>query len=106
MNRCLCGATVYDPMAEANTELHPEDWIWAVWKHVPGSYTRCTEVRRIEDVPLDRDLAQATTKQMVDLVAYAKMCRRAAITEVWNVLVNAGDLAGARLVRDMIEEVK
>lgn len=134
MNRCICGAAVINLSKDSGL---PDTDSRNIWVHVPGSDTRCTEVRRIEDVELDRDLAKATTKQMADLVTYAKLgrgeieqfqsivgelmedvarlhakmtdpelIRRAALTEVWNVLIEAENLAGARIVRDMIKAVK
>lgn len=66
---CICGAYLEDVMASANAELAPEDRSRAVWRHVPGSDTRCTGPRRTADVLPDRQLAEATAEQMAGLIS-------------------------------------
>lgn len=135
MNRCICGAALINISKDSGLpDTDPRN----IWVHAPGSDTRCTEVRRIDDALPDRVLIQGTAEQMANLVernrrasgemenlssAVAELTeelerlrdnvalspqtiRRSVLFEVWHELIAAENLAGARIVRDMIKAVK
>lgn len=72
--RCICGAVVKDLMADHVSSL-PQEERTSLWVHVAGSDTRCTDVRRIDDVIPDRALTQAAAQQMADLGDRARRAR-------------------------------
>lgn len=65
MNRCICGAAVLNLSHDSG---RADDDPLNVWMHEPGSDTRCTEVRRIDDALPDRILIQGAAEQMANLV--------------------------------------
>lgn len=129
---CVCGARVEDIMASANAELPAEDRSRPIWRHVPGSNTRCVEPQPTRNAG-DRRLTQAAVEQMVDLTRHTRRAsgevetmqsqlaelseevgalrrvldqpatvRKNTLIEVWDQLMNVGNLDGANTVRDML----
>ena len=62
--RCLCGAAVQ--CMTVTDDLSTGDLV-PRWVHMPGSDTRCRNVRRMDDVLPPREFTQAAAKQMAEL---------------------------------------
>lgn len=128
---CVCGAAVRNVFESVNTDAKPEARKY-VWVHLPGSDTRCVEPRPIRNagdrrltqaaveqmVDLTRHTRRASGEvetmqsQLAELseevsalhrvLDQPATVRKNTLIEVWDQLMNVGNLDGANTVRDML----
>lgn len=132
MNRCICGAEVINSFGEGEPKMWVDAWVHAPGSDtrctevhriddalpdrvlIQGAAEQMANLvnrnRRAggELEHLTSAVAELTEEleRLRGEMSAPELIRRAALTEAWDVLVNAGDLAGARLVRDMIKAAK
>ena len=134
---CVCGAAVRNVWENAYQDLPPEERPAPRWSHVPGSDTRCTDVRLIRDLVPDGQMIRDTAQLMASLNDRARRARaelegypavlaevteelarirstldqpdtvrRATLVEVWERLVNGGQLPAAKIIMAIMRETK
>lgn len=136
MERCICGAAMRDIMAPANVDLPVEDrrHVWAhvhgsdtrctdprrISDMIPdqdmirGTAKLMANLRdRTRRAAGELENVSSAVAELSEAINYLRSdldkpetIRRATLMEVWAELVGIGDLAGARLVRDMLKEEK
>lgn len=134
MNRCICGAAVINLSQDSRlldddprnvwvhesgsdtrcTEARPindvtpdRDLIRGAAEQMSNLITRSRraagELERVQSAVAE--LIEELNFMRAELT-YHGVIQRTVLLEAWDVLVNAGDLNGAKIVRDMIKDVK